>query len=376
MAKNNETKKGGAGKILVILLVLLVAFAALVAFSLHREIAGSGKTGTVQTVEVAQGSGTAAIANRLKAAGLIRYPHVFRWYAGHTDMAGKLQYGTFEIEEGASYAEMLEILSQTVAADSIRLTFPEGSSAQAIAAKMEEAGLCTAEEFLTVANTEDFSQFKFWQYVPTDEEAPDRFLKCEGYLFPDTYDFLLDDTVYNYVATFYAHFDKMITDEMYAEMEAKGMTLNEVITLASFVQEEAGNENDAKVAAVFYNRLQPGALVNRLESNASSYIKNDEDNNYLWNWVRHYYGSWDDIPANIRTAYDTYATPGLTPGAISNPGMDAIEAALNPDPEYVEGKYYFFVTDKAGKYYYGRTAAEHSANCNIAWDVNKKLAAG
>lgn len=373
--KQTKKKKSPTDKILLVLVLLILAFAALVLFSVKKEISGGTKTGTVQTVEIAQGSGTVSIANRLKNAGLIRYPHIFRWYAGHKNMAGKLQYGTFEIEEGASYDEILNILSQTVAADSVRLTFPEGSTAQAIAAKMEQAGLCTAEEFLDVACNEDFSQFKFWQHVPTDEEAPNRFLKCEGYLFPDTYDFLADDTVYNYVATFYAHFDQMITDEMYADMEAKDMTLNEVITLASFVQEEAGNENDAKVSAVFHNRLAPGAIVSKLESNASSYIQNDEDNNYLWNWVRHYYGeSWEDIPENIRKAYDTYAVAGLTPGAISNPGMDAIDAALHPDEEYVADKYYFFVTDKAGTYYYGHNASEHSANCDKAWAVNKKLA--
>lgn len=377
MAKHDKTKKSPVTKILAIVLLLLLVAAAFVGFSVKKDIDGGKKTGETVTLEVAQGSGTIKIANQLKEHGLIRYPHIFRWYVGNQNKAGNLQYGTFEIEVGASYSEIIDVLSKTVAASSVRLTFPEGSTAQNIAAKMEEAGLCTAQEFLDVACNEDFSQFKFWQHVPTNEQAPDRFLKCEGYLFPDTYDFLEEDTVYNYVATFYAQFDKMITDEMYAEMEEKGMTLNEVVTLASFVQEEAGNENDAKVAAVFYNRLQPGALVSRLESNASSYIQNDADNNYLWNWVRHYYGEkWEDIPANIRKAYDTYAVAGLTPGAISNPGMDAIKAALNPDPEYVADKYYFFVTDNAGTYYYGHTAAEHSANCNKAWAVNKQQTAG
>lgn len=68
---------------------------------------------------------------------------------------------------------------------------------------MEDAGLCSAEDFLKEANTGDFSQYRFWQYVPDDKDAPDRFLKCEGYLFPDTYDFLKDDTVHHYVETFY-----------------------------------------------------------------------------------------------------------------------------------------------------------------------------
>ena len=134
---------------------------------------------------------------------------------------------------------------------------------------MEDAGLCSAEDFLKEANTGDFSQYRFWQYVPDDKDAPDRFLKCEGYLFPDTYDFLKDDTVHHYVETFYSHFDKQITDEMYAEMEKQGMTLSEVVTLASFVQEEAGNDQDDNVAQVFRNRLAEGSPYPKLQSNTS-----------------------------------------------------------------------------------------------------------
>ena len=150
---------------------------------------------------------------------------------------------------------------------------------------MEDAGLCSAEDFLKEANTGDFSQYRFWQYVPDDKDAPDRFLKCEGYLFPDTYDFMKDDTVHHYVETFYSHFDKQITDEMYAEMEKQEMTLSEVVTLASFVQEEAGNDQDDNVAQVFRNRLAEGSPYPKLQSNTSSYVQSDADNNYLWNWV-------------------------------------------------------------------------------------------
>ena len=120
---------------------------------------------------------------------------------------------------------------------------------------MESAGLCTAEEFLKEANEGDFSAYTFWQYVPEDKDAPDRFMKCEGYLFPETYEFLKDDTVHNYVATFYAQFDAQFTKEMYAALKKQDMTLPELVTLASFVQEEAGNSQDSNVAQVFRNRL-------------------------------------------------------------------------------------------------------------------------
>ena len=238
---------------------------------------------------------------------------------------------------------------------------------------MEDAGLCSAEDFLREANEGDFSAYKFWQYVPEDKDAPDRFMKCEGYLFPDTYEFLKGDTVHNYVATFYAQFDAQITEEMYQKLEEQGMTLNELVTLASFVQEEAGNSQDSNVAQVFRNRLAEGSPYPRLQSNTSSHIQSDADNNYLWNWVAPYYGGWDNIPENIVSAYDTYHTAGLTPGPISNPGIAAIRAALSPEPDEEARDAYFFVTDLKGHYYYAHTLSEHNANCQTAAAVNKTV---
>ena len=376
MAKSNHTKprkKGGALKILLVILVLLVLTAGAAGVFAYNEINGNGgKPGAEVTVSIPQGSGVAAIAKELKEAGVIRSAYLFRWYVGHKGAAEKLQYGDFTLQTGGySYDGLITELSAYAKADSVRLTFPEGTTAIAIARKMEEAGLCTAEEFLEEANTGDFSAYKFWQYVPDNKEAPGRFMKCEGYLFPDTYEFLTEDTVHNYVATFYSHFDRQFTDEMYKELDKQDLSLSEVITLASFVQEEAGNEQDSNVAQVFRNRLAEGSPYPKLQSNTSSYIQSDEDNNYLWNWVAPWYGGWDKIPENILNAYDTYSCTGLPAGPISNPGLAAIQAALAPQPDEDVKDCYFFVTDLSGHYYYARTYAEHQANCEKAAQVNK-----
>ena len=370
-------KKGGAGRILlVVLLLLLLAAGAAVRFA-YNEIHGNGAPGSTEvTVSIPQGSGVATIANKLKEAGVIRSAYLFRWYVGEKGAAGKLQYGDFVLQTSAiSYDAIIATLSQYAKAETVRVTIPEGTTAIAIAQKMESAGLCTAEEFLKEANEGDFSEYTFWQYVPDDADAPDRFMKCEGYLFPETYEFLKDDTVHNYVATFYAQFDAQITDAMYAKLKEQGMTLNELVTLASFVQEEAGNSQDSNVAQVFRNRLAEGSPYPRLQSNTSSYIQSDSDNNYLWNWVAPYYGGWDNIPENIVAAYDTYSCKGLPAGPISNPGLAAIRAALAPQPDAEVQDCYFFVTDLSGQYYYARTYAEHQTNCQKAADVNRSLAA-
>lgn len=139
------------------------------------------------------------------------------------------------------------------------------------------------------------------------------------------------------------------------------------------MQEEAGNSQDSNVAQVFRNRLAEGSPYPRLQSNTSSHIQSDADNNYLWNWVAPYYGSWDDIPENILAAYDTYSCTGLPAGPISNPGLAAIKAALEPQPDGEAKDAYFFVTDLKGNYYYAHTLAEHNENCKTAAAVNKSL---
>ena len=357
-------KKGGVWKILLVLAVLLALAVGGALLFARNEISGNGRPGAEVTVSIPQGSGVSAIAQKLKDAGVIRSAYLFRWYVGQKGAASKLQYGDFTLQKSAcSYDAIIAALSTYAKAETVRVTIPEGTTAIAIAQKMEAAGLCSAEDFLKEANEGDFSKYTFWQYVPDDVDAPDRFMKCEGYLFPDTYEFLKDDTVHNYVATFYAQFDAQITEEMYAELEKQAMTLPELITLASFVQEEAGNSQDSNVAQVFRNRLADGSPYPRLQSNTSSHIQSDDDNNYLWNWVAPYYGGWDKIPENIVAAYDTYSCKGLPAGPISNPGIAAIKAALAPQPNEEAKDAYFFVTDLKGSYYYARTLSEHSANC-------------
>ena len=366
-------KKGGAWKILLVLVVLLALAAGAALLFARSEINGRTTDAEPVTVSIQQGSGVSAIAQKLKDAGVIRSAYLFRWYVGQKGTAAKLQYGDFALTPGTGYDDLIAALSTYAKAETVRVTIPEGTTAIAIAQKMEAAGLCSAEDFLKEANEGDFSAYTFWQYVPDDADAPDRFMKCEGYLFPETYEFLKDDTVHNYVATFYAQFDAQITDEMYAELKKQEMTLPQLITLASFVQEEAGNSQDSNVAQVFRNRLAEGSPYPRLQSNTSSYIQSDADNNYLWNWVAPYYGGWDNIPENIVAAYDTYSCKGLPAGPISNPGLAAIQAALDPQPDEDAKDAYFFVTDLKGNYYYARTLSEHNANCQTAADVNKSV---
>ena len=367
-----KKRKKNIGKTILLLLILaLVAFALLCVVFVYSDVKGKLRGADAVTVTVDAGMGPLAIGKVLEENGVIHSAQLFRLYIKFVGEGPNLQYGDFDLSTDMSYEQIVtELKTVKKQRDSVRVTFPEGSTVMQFAQKMEAAGLCTAKEFIETANTGDFSQFAFWNKIGSN---PLRFMKAEGYLFPDTYDFFKDDTVYNMVAKLYDHFNAKLTDADYAQMQALGMTLDEFITLASFVQEEAGHAADQPhVAAVLHNRLKPNSPWPRLECNVSSYIR--EPGNYVNDYIIPYYGGIEYIPQGMFDAYDTYHMNGLPAGPISCPGADAIQNTLHPKcPDGEVCKHYFFVTDLTGKYYYSATYEEHAANVAKANKVNASM---
>lgn len=364
MARRRRRSGIGAGVIvLIVILVLLLAGAGAVAMWANGEVKGNRGNAEEVTLIIEKGSGTSTISNVLKKEGVIRSAQLFRFYVKQKGMDGSMQYGEFTFTSDMPYDAIIETMQKTTDdRETVRVTFPEGIPSVYFAKRMEEAGLCTMQEFLDVANNEDFSQFKFWAQRG---ENPQRFMMSEGYLFPDTYDFYVGDTVYNMVAKLYGAFDAKFTDEMYQRMNELNMSLHDVIVLASLIQEEAGNEFSKQVSAVFHNRLKTGMT---LGSNVAWDKEKADDNNYIYDVMAGQYGfgSWDAIPAEMRAAYDTYTHTGLPAGAVSNPGIAAIEAALWPEEN---SEYYFFQTDTLGNYHFAKTNAEHE---QITADLEKQ----
>ncbi len=347
--------------LLILALVACVGIGGLF-LSYSSDVKGSDKPGTEVTLTVPEGSGANKIGTILKENGVIKNSTYWKIYL--KTHPANFQYGEYVLNTSMSYDEIIAELSKVrTKRETVQVTFPEGFTLIQFAQRMENNGLCTAAEFIDVANNSDFSQFTFWNKIP---ENPNRFMKVEGYLYPDTYEFYKDDTVYNYVSTIFSNFEEKMTDDMYKMIDSTGMTLDEVVTLASFVQEEAGHPEDQPyVAACLRNRLKPGSPYPALECNVCSYI--NEPGNYVYDYIVTYYGGVDNVPDGMMHAYDTYKNRGLPPGPISNPGIDAIKNTISPSEEMAG--YYFFVTDPTGKYYYAKTYDEHLANCKIAYSV-------
>ncbi len=307
------------------LLILLFALSVFVDFI--------GLSGKSVTVSVPQGSGASQIASILKEEGVIRFPMLFTQYAKKD--AAHLRAGVHTFEKNMGYKKTLEELCRDVPlADTIVVTIPEGYEVREIATLLESEGVVHADAFLAAAK-EAHTRFPF---LPKDGNV-------EGYLFPDTYQFLASSSAVSVLDSFLATFaEKMYTEEILARCDALSLSFHEVLTMASIIEREAAKGDERPVvASVFYNRLEKNM---RLESCATVQYILEERKPVLSNQ-----------DTKINSPYNTYRNAGLPPAPIASPGEASLQAALYPaDTEFL-----FFVADGSGGHTFSKTFSEHLA---------------
>ncbi len=230
----------------------------------------------------------------------------------------------------------------------VRVTFPEGTAVSQAAQLLEENGVCSAAEIMAAADDPTVLEgFSF--EIPDGENRP--FL-LEGYVFPDTYEFYRGESARSALKRFLKNSESKLDEGVRARSEELGYTVDEILTIASIVQEEAGNPAEmGKVSSVIHNRLESKRFP-KLQCDVATF--------YLRDYVKPYFEA-----AEYETfidLYNTYNCEGLPEGPITNPGMHAINAALYPE----DTDYYYFVTDSESNYYYASTWSEHLENCDIA----------
>lgn len=241
---------------------------------------------------------------------------------------------------------LLEIRSNGVVSNTVKVTFPEGYNIDQIAAKLDDSGVCSAEAFFKALEGEEiFEDFEFLASV-TDKEL--RYRALEGYLYPDTYEFYIGESPASVIERFLKNFENKWSDAYSAKAKELGYTIDEVITIASILEKEAFDAEQMPVIA--------SVLYNRLESSSFPFINCDSTAKYIENFK-------DSLEAQGKYAdymkvYDTYQKTGLPIGPICCPGADAVYAALHPE----NSDYYYFLHDGEGKIYLARTADEHQNN--------------
>ncbi len=275
----------------------------------------------------------------------------FRHYDIKRGKPVKYEPGVYYIETDSGVEAMLEMIKATTntSRETVRLTFPEGWTIAKVFERIQKYNVCDAEKLY--ANLDIVGkQFKFYTKIPNKSG---RYLKAEGYIFPDTYDFYLGEAASSVLKKLYGNFEKKWTKAYSQKAKALGMNMDEIITLASIIQREAKDKTQMRnVSSVLHNRLKDSATYPQLQMNSTKeYI--DAVNEY---------GRFNEVYYSIYLdAYNTYSVTGLPAGPICNPGIDAIEAALDP----ADTDYKFFCHDSQGNIYLAATAEEHQRNTEL-----------
>ncbi len=281
---------------------------------------------------VREGDTLAAIATRLARLGVIRSALVFRLQARFAGRDRRLQPGEYRFDAPLGMTEILDLLATGGAHSEV--TIPEGLSVRDVAALLERAGYGTVDSFLCVA---DDPEFLLAAGVPGPQ--------LEGFLFPDTYRLTPIMSPAEILGAMVRRFHERFDAEHHRQAIGRGMSVNEVLTLASIVEKESGVAAERPlIAGVFYNRLRTGMP-----------LQSDPTVIYA---IPSFNGDLTRADLARPSPYNTYQITGLPPGPIANPGLAAIDAVLAP----ADTPYLYFVSKNDGTHAFATTLAEHNHN--------------
>ncbi len=291
------------------------------------------------------------IADELHEKQIIKFPKIFVLYTiirGRDDANYKAGVYTVSPQQNFDQLYYTFVERKATTMTEISVTIPEGYTIDdMIKLFVEEKGMGTREGFIDAIQN---GVYDYWFLKELKVVNPDRKYRLEGYLYPDTYYFYKEwpeeKIIDKMLANFYAKFDIKYKQEC----EKAGMSIDDVVNLASIIQMEAKHQKDYTiVSSVIHNRLNSAYYMYRLDCDATIQYALPERKEDL---------SHDDTL--IDSPYNSYKHGGLPPGPISNPTLKAIRAALYP--EQTQEKYYFFVSDIDGYMLYAKTLPEHNAN--------------
>lgn len=289
-----------------------------------------GPGGTERMVDISAGAGAAVIAQRLRAAGVVRSAWAFRLAAALSGQARRLQAGEYAF---APRSDLFRVVRRLAQGDTVRhaFTIPEGFTAAQIAEKLAAEGLADREVFLAAARDPALAK-----------DLGVSAAGLEGFLFPDTYQFPKGLTVEQMVRHMVGRFRQVADPKLAAAARAEGLDDLQWVTLASIIEREVRVDAERpKVASVFYNRLRQDR---RLESCATVLYSQGRTS-----------GELTTADLFTRSPYNTYRHRGLPPGPICNPGRLSLEAAAHP----ARTDHLFFVVRPDGEHVFSTDFEAH-----------------
>lgn len=342
----------------IVLIASIFVFAVIIAsygISCINDVLAISRDDELITVTIEKDSDYKQIINALGDSGLIKH----EWFC---KLIGKFRgfddeeylYGLHYLTPDMGVEAMLtSMLANQTSDKTIRLSFPEGWTIPQIVAKLAENNVCPAEYIYDALEEVEFE----YGFVSQISDNGERCFALEGYLFPDTYDFFVSEkqngigeNPTSIINKFLGNFETKWNDVYAKRAKELGLTMDEVLIIASIIQKEAADKSQmTKVSSVIHNRL----------NNAAAYptLGCDSTKKYVTNYLAPAFGS--SAADSYLNGYDTNSIrSGLPAGPICNPGVDAIEAALNPD----DTNYYYFCHNNKGKIYLAETYSEFQAN--------------
>lgn len=296
-------------------------------------------------VDIPMGSDTSAIAEILGTEGIIQKPQIFKLVSKLNGYDGRYQAGTHVLKKGLELDTIMNILIGKP--ESVKITIPEGLTYKQIVKTFVKKGLAIEDQFDSAMKYEKYD----YDFVKQIKNVNNREFMLEGYLFPDTYEFAMNASEKTIVSVMLQNFNNKLTKEHYKRAKELGMSMDEIITLASIIEREANTSNDRRlVSAVFHKRIKSkDANLRKLQSCATiQYVFLNTEGKV------HEKLTYEDT--TINSVYNTYIHSGLPPGPICSPGMDSINAALYPDEDT---DYMFFIAKGDGTTKFTKTYAEH-----------------
>ena len=352
--KKKEAKKKmflrnfGRVSIIMAIVIAIAASIASVAISCVNDvfvIHVPEKKDVSASVVITEGMNTYEVIDVLDDAGLLKngwFCKIAADFIGYSDDGYIAR--TYDLRRSMGLENMLnEIKNKTSkTAKTVKLTFPEGYNADQIIEMLEENNVCTRSEFVQTMNTVDFSAD--FEFLATMSNVENRYMRLEGYLFPDTYEFYIGEDPTSVIKKFLSNFSNKWTADYAEQAQELRLTVDQVIKLAAIVEKEAVGEDMPVVGSILHNRLDAGM---RLECDStSSYISSNKS------------GLSQDQVEALDALYDTYICSGMPAGAICNPGIDSIKAILfAPDTDY-----YYFIHDANNEFHVAKTLAEQEYN--------------
>ncbi len=293
-------------------------------------------------VEIAPGSSPAAMGRVLAAAGVVPNAPSFRTAVWLRGSGRRLQAGEYRFDAPISPADVVDKLARgEVYLQPI--TFREGLNIRQMAAIFEERGFGTARAFIKAASNPQ-------AVAELDRQATD----LEGYLFPDTYTLPRNVTAEQLVSRMVSRFEQSLTPEIREQAAGRGLSVRQLVTLASLVEKETAQADERPlVAAVYANRLKIGMG-----------LQCDPTVIYALERAGRYSGNLTRENLKFDSPYNTYRYAGLPPGPIAAPGLAALQAAANP----ADVPYLYFVSRNDGSHAFAATLDEHNRNVH-QWQV-------